>query len=120
MITNKSSSTTAEEQFKTHLKGYINLIEDEQITSKKSLPKLPSGVNISDIKGHLSNSRIEKTEKKDTKNSIGKVSTFFKKSTNESCKNNKLIKDNIASLLQPGKASSIKNATTVCLMYTAI
>merc|ERR1712200_75226 len=53
-------------------------------------------------------SNNKSSQKPKNGSAIGKVSTFFKKSTKESCNNAKIMKENIESLLQPGKTNFLK------------
>jgi len=67
-----------------------------------SLPEIGAAKKIKDIKTKLSSESATNSKNVNAK-LIGKVSHFFKKSTKEKC-DSAAIKDNISSLLQPGKA----------------
>ena len=107
-FTSKTSATDEEVKFKTELRGYLDLIDTEKRYSSQQLPLLSNTVSISNIQGKLEKCNQSPVKKQDSK--IGKVSTFFKKSTSESCNNSKLMKENIANLLQPGKAKLMKDS----------
>ena len=109
-FSNYSSATEAELKFKTELRGYLDLIDTEKKIAQHNLPSLSNVVNISDIQERLEQQNQRLVKKQESNNAIGKVSTFFKKSTSESCNNSKLMKENIANLLQPGRAKLVKDS----------
>ena len=100
----KSSHSKEEDNVKEGIQGYLDLIDPESESAMPALPSLGSVKRVRDIKSSLGSAG--KTETKDTNRLIGKVSHFFKKSTNEKV-DSSAIRENIATLLQPGKAKSI-------------
>ena len=100
----KTSNSKEETDVKEGIQGYLNLIDPEAGQDKAALPSLGSVRRISDIKSSLTSGA--NTEVKETNKLIGKVSHFFKKSTNEKV-DSSVIRDNIANLLQPGKAKTL-------------
>ena len=110
-FSNNSSSSKAEEEFKNELKSYLSFIETNKTSVKGALPSLSSAISVSEIQGRLKNQTEQQFNRKsDNNTAIGKVSMFFKKSTKEGCNNSNIMKENIASLLQPGKAKTLKNS----------
>merc|ERR1712106_734958 len=104
-----TSKNKEEENIKDGIKGYLDLIETEERRTETSLPEIGSARKIKDIKSKLSSSDSNSNVKKDNSKLIGKVSHFFKKSTNERV-DSTAIKENIATLLQPGKAKIISKS----------
>ena len=102
------SSNEKENLFKEELKGYLELIETRTRKDQKALPELRSPKKISEMHEQLWASNNKSSQKPKNGSAIGKVSTFFKKSTKESCNNAKIMKENIESLLQPGKTKFLK------------
>ena len=103
---NEKSASTEQEEVKENIRQYVQLIEPRSRKNRTILPEIGSARKITDIKNEL-NSNNEKVEKQVNTNLIGKVSHFFKKNTNEKL-NSKVVKENIASLLEPGNAKVIK------------
>ena len=104
----KSSHSKEEDSVKEGIQGYLDLIDDQE--SEAAVPKLPSIGSVKkvrDIKSSLSSAG--KVETKDSNKLIGKVSHFFKKSTNEKV-DSAAIRENIATLLQPGKAKTLSKS----------
>eukprot|EP00092_Neocalanus_flemingeri_P039775 GFUD01043315.1.p1 GENE.GFUD01043315.1~~GFUD01043315.1.p1 ORF type:complete len:2211 (+),score=819.60 GFUD01043315.1:247-6879(+) len=104
-----TSKTREEEDIKYGIKGYLDLIEPGPKKNDPSLPEIGSARKIKDIKSKLSAPDESNNNKKDNSKLIGKVSHFFKKSTNEKC-DSAVIKENIATLLQPGKAKILSKS----------
>ena len=106
-FSNKSSSNKEEKIFKKELKEYLGFrAENKNIV----LPHIETPFKLADIQSRLAESSNKSLPKPSNKTAIGKVSTFFKKSTKESCNNAKIMKENIESLLQPGKTKLLKSS----------
>ena len=103
----KSSQSKEEDSVKEGIQGYLDLIDQKSESVMPSLPSLGSVKRVKDIQSSLGSAG--KTEAKDSNKLIGKVSHFFKKSTNEKV-DSSAIRENIATLLQPGKAKSLSKS----------
>ena len=104
---NDKSNTMEQEAVKDNIRHYIEMIDTSSRNHEK-LPSIGSIRKVKDIKDNLaSNKQKEYTSTQVNKNLIGKVSHFFKKNTNEKVNSN-VIKENIALLLEPGKAKILK------------
>ena len=104
------SNSKDEELFKEELRAHLNSSEKAKTkfdTSKKQ--KITTALKLSDIKERLTQGNDQSEERKEIKG-IGKISGFQKKSNNESCSKPNLMKKNIETLLQPGKANILKKA----------
>ena len=103
----KSSQSKEEDNVKEGIQGYLDLIDPASESVMPALPSLGSVKRVKDIQSSLGSAG--KTEAKDSNKLIGKVSHFFKKSTNEKV-DSSAIRENIATLLQPGKAKSLSKS----------
>ena len=104
----KSSQSKEENNVKEGIQGYLDLIDPESESAMPALPSLGSVKRVKEIQSSLGSAAC-KTEAKDSTKLIGKVSHFFKKSTNEKV-DSSAIRENIATLLQPGKAKSLSKS----------
>ena len=97
----KNSFSKEEIDVKEGIQGYLDLIDTQSQQDSRQLPVIGSVKRVKDIQSSLSTEK--KAEEKEKTKLIGKVSHFFKKSTNEKV-DSSAIRENIATLLQPGKA----------------
>ena len=106
---NDKSDTMEQEAVKDNIRHYLEMIDTSTSNYKhEKLPTIGSARKVKDIKDNLTSSKQkEYTSTQVNTNLIGKVSHFFKKNTNEKVNSN-VIKENIASLLEPGKAKVMK------------
>ena len=106
----EKSDSTEQENVKDNIRQYLKLIEPPAKNKRNPLlPEIGSARKVSDIKDSLSSNGEREFSKQVNKKMIGKVSHFFKKNTNEKL-NSKVVQENIASLLEPGKAKLIKDS----------
>ena len=104
---NESSKSCEQQNVKDNIRQYLELIEPKQSSQKTEMPDLSSARKIRDIKQSLNSSTEKSSSKTVNTDLIGKVTHFFKKNTNQKLESN-VVKENISSLLEPGKAKLIK------------
>ena len=106
---NDKSNTMEQEAVKDNIRHYLDMIDTSTSKSKhEKLPSIGSARKVKEIKDNLTSNKMkELTSTQVNTNLIGKVSHFFKKNTNEKV-NSSVIKENITSLLEPGKAKIMK------------
>ena len=106
---NDKSNTMEQEAVKDNIRHYLDMIDTSTSKSKhEKLPSIGSSRKVKEIKDNLTSNKMkELTSTQVNTNLIGKVSHFFKKNTNEKVNSN-VIKENITSLLEPGKAKIMK------------
>ena len=106
---NEKSDTDEKEAVKDNIRQYLQLIGSSENNRNSTLPSIGSARKVRDIKESLSTKSDKDNSKQVNTNLIGKVSHFFKKNTNEKLNSN-VVKENIASLLEPGKAKLVKES----------
>ena len=106
---NDKSDTMEQEAVKDNIRHYLDMIDTSTSISKhEKLPSIGSAIKVKEIRDNLTSNKMkELTSTQVNTNLIGKVSHFFKKNTNEKVNSN-VIKENITSLLEPGKAKIMK------------
>ena len=104
-----TSKTDEENDAKKNIKGYLDLIVPAATKEESALPTIGPVRNINDIRSKLLQERESQESKADNSKLIGKVSHFFKKNTKEKV-DSSVLKENITSLLQPGKAKILSKS----------
>ena len=105
---NDKSDTMEQEAVKDNIRHYLEMIDQPSGSYRnEKLPIIGTARRVKDIKDNLTTNQQKEYMTQVNSNLIGKVSHFFKKNTNEKLNSN-VIKENIASLLEPGKAKIIK------------
>ena len=108
---NESSKSSEQQNVKGNIRQYLELIEPKQSSHRTEMPDISSARKIRDIKQSLNSSSEKSSSKTVNTDLIGKVTHFFKKNTNQKLDSN-VVKENITSLLEPGKAKLIKMRAT--------
>ena len=107
---NESSACSEQQDVKDNIRQYLELIGPHQSPHNRAseMPEIGSARKIRDIKQSLSSSNEKSSSKTVNTDLIGKVTHFFKKNTNQKMESSNVVKENISSLLEPGKARLMK------------